>query len=311
MKMTAVPPASTAAANQGAAISGGASRSKRADTESHFSRIDTITTLFSGWKPNRYGTIWTISGGPFSFMRGRWSTAETVAGSRSSSDPAGTGIDIAADPCAAWGLGRPTAVGRVDNLDSVVLGTTVVGPAPKQAHAVGVDPTPEESKRPLGRRIVLGVVGLGAIAVVFGEPIQRAVDAVLSPVRRVDATGLTDLIPGEGGWRYYSVTARQPSITTAEYQLQVDGLVDRPRTFTWDDLEQQPQTHWTHDFQCVTGWRVQGVMWQGVQLRQLLHVVGLKSAATAFRFYSHDGTYTESLTREQVEGDEVMVATHL
>jgi DMSO/TMAO reductase YedYZ molybdopterin-dependent catalytic subunit len=137
------------------------------------------------------------------------------------------------------------------------------------------------------------------------------VDAVLSPVRRVDATGLTDLIPGEGGWRYYSVTARQPSITTAEYQLQVDGLVEHPRTFTWDDLEQQPQTHWTNDFQCVTGWRVQDVAWQGVQLRHLFNVVGLKSDATAFRFYSHDGTYTESLTREQALKEEVMVATHL
>ena len=165
--------------------------------------------------------------------------------------------------------------------------------------------------RPYGRRIVLSVVGLGAIGVALGGPLQSAIDAVLSPVRRVDPTGLADLVPGEGGWRYYSVTAQQPDLTTAEYRLQVDGLVDRAATFTWDDIADLPQTRWTRDFQCVTGWRVDDVAWQGVQLRDLLDVVGVQSAARAITFHSHDGLYTESLTLDQVEQDEVMVATHL
>lgn len=165
--------------------------------------------------------------------------------------------------------------------------------------------------RPYGRRIVLSVVGLGAFGFVFGGPLQGAIDAVLSPVRRVDPTGLTDLVPGEGGWRYYSVTARQPDITTAEYQLQVDGLVDTARTLTWDDLADLPQTEWTRDFQCVTGWRVDEVMWQGVRVNDILAVVGVDGAARAITFSSHDGLYTESLTLDQVDADEVMVATHM
>jgi DMSO/TMAO reductase YedYZ molybdopterin-dependent catalytic subunit len=165
--------------------------------------------------------------------------------------------------------------------------------------------------RPYGRRIVLSVVGLGAIGVALGGPLQSAIDAVLSPVRRVDPTGLADLVPGEGGWRYYSVTARQPDLTTDEYRLRVDGLVDNAATLTWDDIADLPQTRWTRDFQCVTGWRVDDVAWQGVQLRDLLDVVGVQSAARAITFHSHDGLYTESLTLEQVEQDEVMVATHL
>jgi DMSO/TMAO reductase YedYZ molybdopterin-dependent catalytic subunit len=182
------------------------------------------------------------------------------------------------------------------------------------AHADRVDPQPAppvDAGRPYGRRIVLSVAGLGAIGVALGGPLQGAIDAVLSPVRRVDPTGLADLVPGEGGWRYYSVTAQQPDLTTAEYQLQVDGLVDRAATFTWDDIADLPQTRWTRDFQCVTGWRVDDVAWQGVQLRDVLDVVGVQSAARAITFHSHDGLYTESLTLEQVEQDEVMVATHL
>ena len=40
-------------------------------------------------------------------------------------------------------------------------------------------------------------------------------------------------------------------------------------------------------------------------------VVGVQGSARAVTLYSHDGAYTESLTLEQVEQDEVMVATHL
>jgi DMSO/TMAO reductase YedYZ molybdopterin-dependent catalytic subunit len=168
-----------------------------------------------------------------------------------------------------------------------------------------------EAGRPYGRRIVLSVVGLGAVGFALGGPLQSAIDAVLSPVRRADPTGLTDLVPGEGGWRYYSVTAQQPDLTTADYRLRVDGLVDRPATLTWDDIADLPQAEWTRDFQCVTGWRVDDAAWQGVELRALLDVVGVKDTARAVTFYSHDGLYTESLTIEQIEQDEVMVATHL
>ena len=50
------------------------------------------------------------------------------------------------------------------------------------------------------------------------------------------------------------------------------------------------------DFQCVTGWRVPDVHWTGVQLADLLDRAGVKPEATALRFISFDGAYTESLT---------------
>jgi len=209
----------------------------------------------------------------------------------------------------------------VDNWTPHRLGKTRQKPASrlavggKAAHADPVESQPAppvtDVGRPYGRRIVLSVVGIGAVGFALGGPLQNAIDAVLSPVRRADPTGLTSLVPGEGGWRYYSVTAQQPDLTTDDYTLRVDGLVDRPATLTWDDLADLPQTNWTRDFQCVTGWRVDDAAWQGVELRTILATVGVQSAAQAVTFYSHDGTYTESLTLDQIEQDEVMVATHL
>ncbi|HVQ18275.1 MAG TPA: molybdopterin-dependent oxidoreductase [Actinomycetes bacterium] len=163
----------------------------------------------------------------------------------------------------------------------------------------------------VGRRLVLGMVGLGAVGVAFGSSLQSGIATLLGPVRSFDPTGLSALVPGEGGWRYYSVTAQQPNISVADYQLTVGGLVDQPMTFSYADLADLPQSYWTRDFQCVTGWRVQDAKWQGVRLRDVFAVVGPQSAASAVAFRSADGSYTESLTLEQATNEEVMVATHL
>jgi DMSO/TMAO reductase YedYZ molybdopterin-dependent catalytic subunit len=171
------------------------------------------------------------------------------------------------------------------------------------------DPTP--SGAPVGRRVVLGMVGLGALGVAFGAQIEGGIQSVLAPIRNNDPTGLTGLIPGEGGFRYYSVTASKPDISVDDFQLRIGGLVRREQTLTYDDLAQLPQTQLTRDFQCVTGWRVQDVAWQGVQLRDLLTHVGVTPTAKALAFKSADGAYTESLTLDQVNSIDCLVATHM
>ena len=174
-------------------------------------------------------------------------------------------------------------------------------------------PTPPDRGRSvgMGRRVVLGLVGLGAVGVVVGAPVSRAFSRVLGPVQNADPTGLTTLIPGAGGWRYYSVTRSQPDLSPADAGVAVSGLVDRPRTFTFAELDALPQTDLVRDFQCVTGWRVSDVPWRGVAVAALLDRVGVQSGATALRFTSADGVYTESLTLEQARADDVLVATRL
>ena len=186
-------------------------------------------------------------------------------------------------------------------------------PAPTEPGLEAVEPQDEgqPTGAPVGRRLVLSMAALGVAGIAFGEPVQRGIDTLLSPLRQADPTGLSGLVPGAGGWRYYSVTAKQPNITAADYELNVGGLVDSPLTLSYQDLLDMPTTQWTRDFQCVTGWRVEDVMWQGVQLRDILAVCGVQSSAGALTFVSYDGAYTESLTLEQATTEEVMVATHL
>jgi DMSO/TMAO reductase YedYZ molybdopterin-dependent catalytic subunit len=162
--------------------------------------------------------------------------------------------------------------------------------------------------RPVGRRALLAMAGLGTLGVVWGAHAQRGIDKVLRPLTLNDETGLFSLVPS-GRFRIYSVTGDLPARSDEEYRLAVSGHVDRARTLTIDDLrERLPQTSMTKDFQCVTGWRVEDVPWTGVLLRDLLDDAGVQDGATHVRFRSFDGVYTETLTMEQARRDDVLVA---
>ena len=164
---------------------------------------------------------------------------------------------------------------------------------------------------PVGRRVVLGLFGLGALGIVGGASLQNGLSAALAPIQTRDPTGLTDLIPLGNGFRFYSVTGAVDEPTAADYRLAVSGLVDAPAEHTLADLEAMPQTELVRDFQCVTGWRVPEVPWVGVRLAHLLDLAGPTAGATAVRFTSFDGTYTESLTLEQARRPDVLVALRM
>ncbi|MGI8870544.1 MAG: molybdopterin-dependent oxidoreductase [Mycobacteriales bacterium] len=164
---------------------------------------------------------------------------------------------------------------------------------------------------PVGRRIVIGMVAVGAAGVAFGDRLSAIEQSLLAPIQSRDPTGLSALLPDDGGFRFYSVTGSTPTRTAETYRLTVGGLVDRSGTLMMSDLASMPQTSLTRDFQCVTGWRVPDVHWSGVALPDLLDRVGVRHGATAVRFTSFDGTYTESLTLAQARRSDVLVATSM
>lgn len=168
-----------------------------------------------------------------------------------------------------------------------------------------------EGGTPVGRRVVLGVLGIGALGVLTGKWLSDAEQRVLGVIGPRDPTGLTQLIPAGAGFRFYSVTGSVPRRDAGTLRVTVGGLVARPRAFTMAELGALPQTALTRDFQCVTGWRVPEVAWTGVALPDLLDAVGVRAGATAVRFVSWDGAYSESLTLEQARRRDVLVATGL
>jgi DMSO/TMAO reductase YedYZ molybdopterin-dependent catalytic subunit len=164
---------------------------------------------------------------------------------------------------------------------------------------------------PVGRRVVLGLLGLGALGIVSGSMLQDGLSAVLRPIETRDPTGLVGLLPAGETFRFYSVTGGVEERGATDYRLAVSGLVARPGRHTLAELRAMPQTRLVRDFQCVTGWRVRAVPWGGVQLGHLLELAGPTREATAVRLTSFDGTYTESLTLEQARRPDVLVALQM
>jgi DMSO/TMAO reductase YedYZ molybdopterin-dependent catalytic subunit len=160
---------------------------------------------------------------------------------------------------------------------------------------------------PVGRRVFFGILGVGAVGVLWGAKAQDWLEKAVAPLVAKDGTGLSAFLP-IGRFRIYTVTGDLPSKSHSEYSLKVGGLVDSPYTLTYEALRALPPTKMTKDFQCVTGWRVHEVKWQGVLLGDLLDRAGVKPRAKAIRFKSFDGTYTESLTLSQARRKDVIVA---
>ena len=165
--------------------------------------------------------------------------------------------------------------------------------------------------RLIGRRVVLGMLGLGAAGVVWGSKLAEAFNRVLAPVQARDGTGLTSLLPAAGRFRIYSVVGFLPHRTAEEYRLKVTGLVDQPLELSLADLQAMAPTRLVRDFQCVTGWRVPQVPWKGALLSDVLDTAGVKPEGRAVSFKSFDRSYTESLTLEQARLPDVVVAYEL
>ena len=164
------------------------------------------------------------------------------------------------------------------------------------------------SGSPIGRRLFLGLVGLGAVGIVAGSRVESFVSEMLAPVRRDVPNALGNLIPGSGQWQIYNASdGAFPDISEEQFQLSVDGMVDTPVALSYSDLLAMPSTTLVRTFQCVTGWKVPNVHWQGVALSEILDRAGVKPTASALRFFSSDNFDTESLTLSQARRPDVIV----
>ncbi|MRH92147.1 molybdopterin-dependent oxidoreductase [Nocardia sp. SYP-A9097] len=158
---------------------------------------------------------------------------------------------------------------------------------------------------------MLGMLGAGAAGLIAAPYLQAGWEGLLAKASQVDPTGLAGLLPDPGGFRYYSVVRSVPRKSEADYELKIDGLVDRARTYTLADLHALPQTRVVHDVRCTDGWRVEKVPFEGVKLSDLLDDAGVAAGGKALSFDCFDGTYTESLTLEQARRSDVLVALRM
>ena len=146
-----------------------------------------------------------------------------------------------------------------------------------------------------GRRAFLGVTAVGLSSLLWG---RTAWDAFV-------AVAPAGLVPG---WRIYTVASSMPRFDPATWRLTIDGLVAAPQSITYQQLRAFPSAEQVSTFHCVTGWTVHDVHWRGVRFADLLAAAQPSVDAHVLTFTSAEKPYVDTLTLQQAQLADVMLA---
>ena len=98
-----------------------------------------------------------------------------------------------------------------------------------------------------------------------------------------------------------------PRVDLAAWDLRVFGLVDAQVTLTWEQLQALPRKRQTVDIHCVTRWSKLDTTWEGVPIRAILDLAGVRPEATHALVHAEQG-YTTNLPLAVLLDDDVLVA---
>ena len=97
-----------------------------------------------------------------------------------------------------------------------------------------------------------------------------------------------------------------PSVDTGAWRFRIDGMVDRPTEWTWDEFNALPPETIPCDIHCVTKWSKLGTSFGGVSLDTLLDGVGTRGEYTMAMSY---GGYTTNVALADLTGGKAWVVT--
>jgi DMSO/TMAO reductase YedYZ molybdopterin-dependent catalytic subunit len=96
-----------------------------------------------------------------------------------------------------------------------------------------------------------------------------------------------------------------PHTPLDRWSFSIQGEVDEPLSWTWDEFQALPRESVTKDIHCVTTWSKLDTLWEGVSVDTLLE--GVETSAEFVVAYS-DGGYTTNLPLADVMGGKAWVA---
>ena len=118
-----------------------------------------------------------------------------------------------------------------------------------------------------------------------------------------------DLPPGQYdvGSDFPVLTAEvTPRIDTARWTMTVDGLVETPQVWSWDEMHGLPQSEYAGPIHCVTTWSKFDTRFGGVTVDTLLDAAGPLPTASHLLATSTTG-YTTNLPLDHVRGGQAWV----
>ena len=125
--------------------------------------------------------------------------------------------------------------------------------------------------------------------------------------RQRDSAEAGRLPPGQYLVSGFPVLSAGPTPRTplSKWSFSIEGEVDTPKRWTWEEFRALPSETVTKDIHCVTKWSKFDTVWEGVSLDTLLE--GVETAADYVMAFS-DGGYTTNLPLEDLMNNRAWVA---
>ena len=144
-------------------------------------------------------------------------------------------------------------------------------------------------QKTVSRRGFLGIIGLGLYHFAFkgiGWARAEYVRVKEFLIRSIEDTQHVDLKT----WR-----------------LKIEGLVEKPLTLRFDEIQVLPKKIQVKNFICVEGWGLDDQKWGGVHLKEIFSKVKISPKAKYVSFYATGGQYKDSLSiPEALEPDTIL-----
>jgi DMSO/TMAO reductase YedYZ molybdopterin-dependent catalytic subunit len=99
----------------------------------------------------------------------------------------------------------------------------------------------------------------------------------------------------------------QPHVPLETWQLTIDGLVENPVKWSWDNFRAQPEFEDVSDIHCVTQWSRYDNVWRGVSTLHLCDVVQPQPQANHVILHSYDG-YTTNVRLDHFADTDCLIA---
>jgi DMSO/TMAO reductase YedYZ molybdopterin-dependent catalytic subunit len=97
-----------------------------------------------------------------------------------------------------------------------------------------------------------------------------------------------------------------PSLSTDKWTFAIDGLVEKPVSWTWSEIMALPKSEFMGDIHCVTTWSKLGVRFRGVSVDTLLEAAQPQPSASYVLASSTTG-YTTNLPLADVTNGQAWV----
>lgn len=98
-------------------------------------------------------------------------------------------------------------------------------------------------------------------------------------------------------------------IDKASYKLQITGLVNNPKTYTYDEIVNRQSYKKVVTLNCVEGWSVT-ILWEGVLVKDLIKEAGVDPKAKIVIFFSVDG-YSTSFPLAYIMDNDIIMASKM